>query len=543
MCKGLWNLIVIFAFSKCLVAQAINIIPDSYIIRLENDANVVSILSNFENDEITFRVIFPSLNLWNLRTSHFSKSKSITISKLQKCEGVRNVYHDRFTFSRRIPNDLHLAEQWPIERIGLNRIWDTTTGGVTHDGQEIVIAIIDDGFDVEHLDLVENIWHNDREINNNGSDDDQNGYVDDVLGLHIPSQSDNHIVKNHGTQVAGIIGAQGNNAMGISGINWDIRMMLLSTARSKHSAGGSVSDIIEAYNYVFSQRKKYNESSRMEGSFVVATNYSGGIDGIFPEDAPMWCEVYDELGKAGILNITSVTNDDVNVEEEGDMPTLCTSEYLFTVTNTDVSDRRVMQAGYGPISVDLGAPGDGTFSTLTENRYGSFDGTSASSPHAAGVAALLYALPCASEILELSKSNPSQAALKIKSAILNNVDPLPGFDTSTISGGRLNAVSAMRDLASSCSRSEAEFELFPAFYDNTNKRLTIEFENNSLEIHTITICNMLGQEIRTTAVTPILVGTNRISVEPIHLTTGIYVAYLAKAGGFIRISEKFMAAN
>ncbi|MFM8489049.1 MAG: peptidase, partial [Bacteroidota bacterium] len=114
-----------------------------------------------------------------------------------------------------------------------------------------------------------------------------------------------------------------------------------------------------------------------------ATNASFGYNNQFPDSNPnftTWCQLYDTLGYAGVLNMGATSNQDVNVDTDGDMPTSCPSEFLITVTNVNKLGSRV-PSGYGKISIDLGAPGTGTYSTTNAGTntpgYGTIGGTSA----------------------------------------------------------------------------------------------------------------------------------------------------------------------
>ncbi|RMF27683.1 MAG: hypothetical protein D6765_07150, partial [Bacteroidetes bacterium] len=124
-----------------------------------------------------------------------------------------------------LPNDSLFALQWGMQRIQAPDVWSFATGGQSAEGDEIVVAVFDRGFDVEHPDLVENLWHNPAEIPGNLQDDDQNGKVDDVLGWNFVNNSPTHLVEAHGTSVAGIIGARGNNGAGVAGVNWRVKLL------------------------------------------------------------------------------------------------------------------------------------------------------------------------------------------------------------------------------------------------------------------------------------------------------------------------------
>ena len=315
-----------------------------------------------------------------------------------------------------IPNDPQFPTQWQYVNTGqgggtigmdldADQAWDLSTGGLTVANDTIVVAVIDDGANINHPDLQQNIWTNWREIPNNNLDDDNNGYIDDYLGWNTNTLDDNVNLNGagpHGTAVSGIIGAVGNNNIGVSGVNWKVKLMLI-----RNNFNTTEANVLASYGYALTQRKKYNETNGREGSFVVVTNASWGVDNAFPAQAPIWCSFYDSLGKYGILNVASTTNNNVNVDIQGDLPTTCPSDYLIGVTNLNRFGTR--NGGFGQQNIDLGAFGDGVF-TLNFNNYASFGGTSAATPHVSGTVALAYAAACG-EFMSLSRLYPNQAAL------------------------------------------------------------------------------------------------------------------------------------
>ena len=147
--------------------------------------------------------------------------------------------------------------------------WNYTNDGITNYGDTIVVAVIDEGIKADHEDLINSMWHNRSEVPNNKIDDDNNGFIDDYLGWNSKEHNDN-IDNNglghwHGTPVAGIIGAEGNNGVGVSGINRTIKIMSVVK-------GNDIASIIEAYDYILTMRKQYNETKGKMGAFVVSIN-------------------------------------------------------------------------------------------------------------------------------------------------------------------------------------------------------------------------------------------------------------------------------
>lgn len=377
--------------------------------------------------------------------------------------------------SRLVPNDNLYSSQWQYNNTGQNGglpgadidiegAWEETTGGLTVDGDTIVVCVIDGGFELSHQDLAPNMWVNHAEIPNNGIDDDSNGYVDDYRGWNADNNNDNIVPNNsHGTPVAAIVGAKGNDSTGVAGVNWDVKIMGVS-------GGGNEAEALAAYTYPYVARKRYNQTNGAEGAFVVATNASWGVDYGQAADAPLWCAFYDSLGAVGILNAGATINGNVNVDIQGDLPTQCSSEYLISVTNMNNQDVKVTGAGYGSTSIDMGAFGAGTYTAESGNSYGSFGGTSGATPHVAGTIALLYSAECSS-FIDLAKQNPAGAALLIKEYIYEGLDPNASLQGITSQEGRLNVNSSMQLMLSECSSCASVQEL-SATVDNQNATIS-----------------------------------------------------------------------
>lgn len=355
---------------------------------------------------------------------------------------VGDIRIDRQVTFRKTPNDPVYLNQSGMNLIGMPKAWDITTGGLTATGDTIVVAVLDDGFFIDHVDLNSNIFFNRFEIPDDGIDNDLNGYVDDFYGYNSLTENDNHQILNHGTGVSGIVGAVGNNGKGMTGVNWKVKIMPLS-------GGTHESQIILNYEYVYNMRRTYRMSNGERGAFVVATNLSAGIDNQFAEDHPLWCEMYDRLGEEGILNVIATANNSVNVDEVGDMPSTCTSPYMIAVTNTDLSDQLFGNGAYGATSIDLGAPGQGSMSLDMDGGIKDFPGTSAAAPYVAGAIALIYSTPCV-DFLDGIFTDPVKIAEKVRDIIFDNVKPLTSLDGKSVTGGRLQVDVPLNEIKSGC---------------------------------------------------------------------------------------------
>lgn len=364
------------------------------------------------------------------------------------CSSIQLAQANHKLAERIVPNDPSFGQQWFHNDASDNDIdtpeaWDITTGGLTAFGDEIVVCVVEGGgAKWDQADIIENHWTNTNEIDGNGIDDDNNGYIDDIDGWNMTANSDAIAAGNHGTQVSSMIGAKGNNGIGITGVNWNVKIMQVDMG------GVSEANVIAAYTYPLKMRRLYNQTGGAQGAFVVATNSSWGTDNGQPSQAPLWCAMYDTLGVAGILSCGSTANNNVNVDVVGDLPTACPSEFLISVTATNSSDVRTF-SGYGITTIDLGAPGEAVYLAGNTN-YGNTSGTSFASPCVAGGVALLYSAPCTS-IMSITNANPATGAQLIRDYIFNGVDLVSNLQSEVVTGGRMNVKNSLDLLLNECS--------------------------------------------------------------------------------------------
>lgn len=464
-----YTLLLTFAILLSVFANGqsnLNYVQGEVLIRLENDGNLKNVIANFQTfegqdtDLKIGRQVSKHLKIWLLEFNQNIPHERFLDALYMDANIMETQSNHTVELRNTTPNDAGFAQQWQYINTGQSGgtagadmdaelAWDVTTGGITPLGDTIVVAVIDEGFDITHPDFGNNLWRNYNEIPNNGIDDDNNGFIDDYRGWNVHQNNDN--VTNggwHGTAVAGIVGAKGNNGIGVTGMNWNVKVMTIRLTNTVEA------DVLEAYDYTLQNRMLYNQTNGAAGAFVVATNASWGINQGQPSQAPLWCAFYDTLGVHGILNAGATANANLNVDAVGDLPTACPSDYMISVTNMNHNDQKVTQAGYGATTIDLGAFGEGTWTIDQGGGYAPFGGTSGATPHVAGMIGLLYAVPCASFAI-LSKTNPDSAALLMKQFIMNGTDANASLNGITVSGGRLNMNGAIQEMLNYCPPSVA----------------------------------------------------------------------------------------
>jgi subtilisin family serine protease len=297
------------------------------------------------------------------------------------------------------PNDPLFPSLWGMTTIQAPGAWDLTTGS-----DAVTVAVVDTGIAYTHPDLLANIWLNDDPVD--GVDNDANGKVDDLRGWDFASNDNNPMDdEGHGTHVAGTIGARGNNAQGVTGVNWSVKLMALKAG----DEDGVFEEawIVQAFQYACA-----NGARVINGSF-------GGPD--FPQ------AILDAINACpGALFVFAAGNDGTNNDFVPAYPCNLSPANVVCVAASSSADARAAFSNYGANSVDLAAPGVGILSTVP-GSYGTFNGTSMATPHVAGVAALILSF------------NPFASALAVRQALLSGVDVRPGLAGLVATGGRVNA--------------------------------------------------------------------------------------------------------
>jgi len=425
-----------------LFVGAQNYVPNQLILQFRNEASSSDFYASYQRSSTIqpIRVLSQSLAIHLVEVS---TNLDEAIRELSNDTRIISVQKNHFVKERGTPNDSLLSQQWYLNTIRAKELWESTSGATTSCGKPIVVAVLElNGADYEHRDLFPNVLTNNKEVPNDKIDNDGNGYVDDFYGVNIQEKSG--AVKtsssgSHGTNVAGLIAAKGNNISGVAGVAYDAKLLLVRTT-------GVEAFIIEGYDYVLNLRKKYNASKGAEGANIVVTNFSAGIPGEFAKDHKIWCDIYDALGKEGILSISATDNQNRDVDKTGDIPSLCTSPYLVVVTNTDQTDKKVEGAAYGSVSVDIAAPGVSMLTTFPSNIYArASEGTSFSTPLVSGAAALLFSTP-STRLWAYLKDSFALVPLYVKEALLKGSAPLNTLVGITTSGGRLDMVGALDHL-------------------------------------------------------------------------------------------------
>lgn len=351
---------------------------------------------------------------------------------LQDFEHDPRVAHVEPNYQRHLmltPDDVEYAYQLHLEQstdydIDAEAAWDTTTGD-----RDIIVAVIDSGVDLDHPDLTDNIWTNPNEIAGNGIDDDANGYIDDVSGWDF-IENDNdpnptptglscdstcQIYVLHGTHVAGIIGATGDNTTGVTGVNWNVSIMPLRIFDA--DGNSTTAGELEAIAY-----------AQANGATIINMSYGGYYY------SPLEDEAITEANDAGIVSVAAAGNDATNLNLTPSYP-VC-NDNVIGVGAVDELDITTSFSNYGSSCVDVAAPGENIYSTYYTNDslhgftedYGYLSGTSMATPIVSGLASLLWS------------ADSALTAAEVTSTIIETVDPIVDAE---LGSGRVNAATAI----------------------------------------------------------------------------------------------------
>ena len=321
------------------------------------------------------------------------------------------------------PNYLIYAQNSPDDpRFGeLYALHDTSQGGIQGSadvgaveawdiqmGTDLAVAVVDSGVDYLHEDLAANIWTNRGEIPGNGIDDDGNGFVDDVRGWDFfADDNDPRDEYSHGTHCAGIIGAVGNNGVGVAGVNW--RVKIIPVRFMGPDGSGTVANAVRAMDYATAMGAKAISCS------WGTTSYSRALE-----------EAVEGADAAGVIVVAAAGN----FASDNDLTPVYPASYscgnVISVAASDRSGGLAYFSCWGANAVDIAAPGDAILSTVPGSGYTCMSGTSMAAAYVSGAAMLAWA------------HRPAWSHDEVISAILDGATPCPSLAGRVASSGRLN---------------------------------------------------------------------------------------------------------
>ncbi len=442
---GILLMILCLPFSY-LHAQTADYVPGQVLIKMKDNKSATqkNALKN-QMDGETIKT-FPELGieLWKVKSAATKTATKSLIDKYQNHPDIEFIEPDYYIgFTGTIPDDPLFGVQWALNNTGQNggtpdadidapEAWDIISGSPS-----VAAAIIDNGISWTHEDLVDNIWQNmgedadgDGQViewngtawvfdsgDENGIDDDGNGYVDDFIGWDFADNDNNPLGGIHGTYVSSVAGATGDNGIGMSGVSQDIQLAGLKIAKNVSLSLPSVSAGVEAINYAVAMG-------------MPVSNNSWGWQGSGNNT------LYAAIQNAdvnGHLFVTAAGNNGSDNDVASFYPGAYNLDNIIVVANSDRNDELYYSSNFGATSVDIVAPGTGLTLCKNNNGYITLSGgsTSYASPHLVGACALLWEL------------YPNKTHYEIKEAILNSVDQAPALAGKCVSDGRLNLYNAL----------------------------------------------------------------------------------------------------
>jgi subtilisin family serine protease len=318
--------------------------------------------------------------------------------------------------------DPRFSEQWSLANEGQDggklgadisamHAWFTTTGS-----EKVVVAVLDSGVDYNHEDLVNNIWQ--RPASVRPYEDRTTGLLDEERGYNAIDDSGDPFDDNgHGTHCAGIIGAEGDNKVGIAGVNWKVQIMPLKFMNA--GGFGTTKDAIEAINYAIN-RKRAGVNVRVINASWGSTMRSKALE-----------DVIRKANDADILFVAAAGNASTDNDRRPHYPSSYAGPNVISVAAMDRNDLLAPFSNFGARSVHIAAPGKDILSTWLGGDYELKSGTSMATPVVAGVAALVLS------------ARPNLSVSELRALILKSVDELPSLKGKVVTGGRINAAKAL----------------------------------------------------------------------------------------------------
>ncbi|MEZ4771063.1 MAG: S8 family serine peptidase [Caldilineales bacterium] len=430
--------------------------------------------------------LVPGLALVQLR-NEAGTSVPAAIAELEKDLAVEYAEPDYWiTPQDTTPNDPRLAEMWGLANAHAPAAWDHHTGT-----SEMVVAVIDMGADYTHPDLANHIWINEDEIAGNGLDDDGNGYIDDIRGYDFYDHDNDPMdAGTHGTHVAGTICAEGDNGIGVVGVLWRCKIMIL---KFMGPTGGYTSGALDALTYAVA--KDVRVSNNSWGSSAYST--------------PLY-EAIQNAQAIGHVYIAAAGNDARDIDAVPLYPASFPLDNIISVGSIQSNETPASTSNYGAVNVDLHAPGVGILSTTAGGGYGNMSGTSMAAPLVTGSVALLLS------------ANPALTFQEVRTVLLESTRPAAALASLSVTGGVLDIDGAFDQMSDPLPPASPTDLVAPVLYLNT---VCLAWADNAFNEHGFEVFRSTDQVNWQSIAT---VGTNATSFDDANLTSGTY-AYEVRA--------------
>ncbi len=416
-------------------------VPGEFVVRLKNSPNAKT-FNTFE--EVALRLQKISGIKSSVQVRHFQTSDLFAVIVAKDLKSAQELlssdervayaepnflYHIVGDATNAAPtNDQKLSQLWGMKNIGqadaagqlgkagsdihVTPVW---AEGVTG-SKNVKVAIIDTGVDYTHPDLQDNILRNVAEIDGDGIDNDNNGFIDDVYGWNFSENKANGMDDhNHGTHCAGTIGGIGNNGIGVVGVNWNVSILPVKFLSAQGS--GSLDAAVQSIQY-----------ATQAGVDIMSNSWGGG-----PYSQALY-DAIEEAGKKGILFVAAAGNESNDNDANASYPASYALDNVISVAATDNRDQIGSFSNFGRTKVHVAAPGVKILSTVRNNDYAVYSGTSMATPHVSGIAALMLS------------ANPSLTDIQIKNTLIQTSDKIRGLAKKVVARGRVNVYNALHGI-------------------------------------------------------------------------------------------------
>jgi subtilisin family serine protease len=334
-----------------------------------------------------------------------------TLPEVEYAEPNYEIAIDQAANEAPAANDPRYNEQWALTSSSVPQAWSKTKGS-----SDVVVAVLDSGIEYTHVDLSNNIWT--RPSNLAPYRDQDLGTIDDIHGYNAVDNDGDPLDQNgHGTDCAGVIGAECGNNTGVCGVNWKVQIMPLKFINA--GGFGYLADAIEAINYAI-DRKQAGVNLRVINASWGLTQHSRALE-----------DIIRKASEAGILFVAAGGNTGTNNDTSPHYPASYNIGNVISVAATDPSDALVQSSNFGAKSVHIAAPGQDILTTALGNEYEKRSGTSLAAPIVSGVAALVLS------------AHPHLSVDQLRRLLLESVDKRPGLQGKVTTGGRINAARAV----------------------------------------------------------------------------------------------------